>query len=106
MDLQVIGGSSATIFGSDGRNLSEHSITFREGERIELVCRGNDHANQIKWLTSEGNLKTDDNLQINDGKLIINKANRKNAKLYQCLVEGKTKNDVAITSLNVNIERK
>lgn len=104
--LEISGGIlPAYILTEDNRNVSERAMTWNEGERIELICRGNSNEKPIKWYTEDGMVKTNDNIEVTDGKLVIKQANRKNAGLYQCII-GESKEKVGHTSVTINISCK
>lgn len=96
--------ASAHIYASDGRDISDRSITFRQGERIEIECKGRPKMLDIKWFVDGKRVVSDGNVQIDGNKMTIKSANRDHDRLYQCLADGS--NDVGSTGIKINIQCK
>lgn len=108
--IPVNGGAlekpSAQIQSADGRDISERSITFRQGERIEIICKGRPETTDVKWFSGENRVAVNDNVQIDGNRLIIKKAGREHNRSYSCLIEGGDGNDVGTTSVTINVHCK
>lgn len=97
---------SAHIYATDGRDISERSITFRQGEYIEISCIGRPETSDIKWFSGENRVASNDNVQIEGNRLIIKNATRDHNRLYSCLIEGGDGNNVGSTSVTINVHCK
>lgn len=111
--LQVIplnGGAlekpSAHIYATDGRDISERSFTFRQGERIEILCKGRPETTNVKWFIGGNRVAPSDNVQIDGNRLIIISANRDHNRLFSCLIEGADGNNVGSTTVTINVHCK
>lgn len=108
--IQQSGGAmekpSAHIFNSDGRDISERSITFRQGERIEISCKGRPETPDVKWFSGGNRVATSSNVQIDGNRLIIENATRDHNRMYSCLIEGADGNNIGSTSVTINVECK
>lgn len=108
--IPVNGGAlekpSAHIYASDGRDISDRSITLRQGERVEISCKGRPETTDIKWFCGGIRVASNDNLQIDGKRLIITNATRDQNRLYSCLIEGADGNNVGSTSVTINVQCK
>lgn len=104
--LVVLSPLQAHIY-EGGREVTDRSITYRENERIEVQCKASGGAKNIdfKWSADGNRLTSDGNIQIDGGKLIINKANRDAVRVYQCLADdGADGTAHATVSINILCE--
>lgn len=103
--LHVLTALRAGIY-ENGRDVSDRSITFRQGVRIEVECKAkNLHGKSVdyKW-SSEGNRITSNDLfQIEGGRLIIEKADREHVRVYQCLADNGS-DGTGHASVTINIQ--
>lgn len=97
---------SAHIYATDGRDISERSITFRQGEYIEISCKGRPETADIKWFSGGNRVASNDNVQIDGNRLIIKNATRDHNRSYSCLIEGGDGNNVGSTSVTINVHCK
>lgn len=111
--LQVIpldGGAlekpSAHIYAVDGRDISDRSFTFHQGERIEISCKGRPETTNVKWFIGGNRVAPGDNVQIDGNRLIIKSANRDHNSLFSCLIEGSDGNIVGSTAVTINVHCK
>lgn len=106
--LEIIPMQTAYVYSFDGRDVSDRTITYHEGDRIEVFCKGSPESGRPKWFSDGNPLQNDQNTEIDGGKLIIKKAKRDNIRLYQCLVDSNSGNDVGQhvqhTSVTINIQ--
>lgn len=106
--IPVNGGAlekpSAHIYDSDGRDISERSITLRHGDYIEISCKGRPETTDIKWFIGGNRVVSNENVQIIGKRLIINNATRDHNRLYSCLIEGADGNNVGSTSVTINVQ--
>lgn len=107
-NLHVESSPSAKIFATDGRDISGRSITFRQGERVEVKCQGFGRPQPtIKWAAN-GERIFDGSLHgvhiKDDGSLIIDRADHHHNLLYQCLAEYGT--SVGHATININVQCK
>lgn len=80
----------ARIYDQNGREISGRSITYDENNRIEVECRalgGKRNKIDFKWSADGNRLVSNDNLKINGGKLIIERAQYDHVRDYQCLAD-------------------
>lgn len=108
INLHVESSPSAKIYASDGRDISDRSITFRQGERIEVRCQGFGRPMPtIKWAAN-GQRIVDGGLHgvhiKDDGSLVIDHADHHHSLLYQCLAEYGT--SVGHATININVQCK
>lgn len=95
----------AIIYADDGRELNDRSITYNEGQRIEIKCVGISKVPiKIKWFFESNEIVADKNIEIADGRLIVSNPNYNNEGLYRCLVDPGGNGDVAHASVTINIE--
>lgn len=99
-------GLKATILNGD-RDVNGRSITYRQNERIELECKasGSDASKPItyNWSSGGNRLKSGDDLQIDAGHLLIEKANKNHNRVYQCLADDGSDGAVH-ASVTINIQ--
>lgn len=103
--LVVLTPYQAHIYEGD-REVTDRSITYRENERVEVNCKvSGNRSNKIdfKWSADGIGLTSDDNLLVDGGKLVINKANRDYIRVYQCLADA-GKDGVAHAAVTINIQ--
>lgn len=92
---------TATIYNSDGRDISDTSITFHQGNQIRVECRGAGRPEPtIKWF-SNGERVTGPGIEIVDGVMIIGHADHQHVRLYQCLADNGVEAGHATVSINV-----
>lgn len=108
INLHVESSPAAKIFASDGRDISDRSITFRQGERIEIKCQGLGRPMPtIKWAAN-GQRIVDGGLHgvhiHDDGRLVIDHADHHHSLLYQCMAEYGT--SVGHATININVQCK
>lgn len=100
-NLEVITPVEADIFLNDGRRISNASITYPQGARIELECRTKSTGSVIKWFLSGQPISSNNTVYVNGGNLVIKRADRWRGGLYQCLVEkGQIRSHA---SININV---
>lgn len=101
-------GLRATILSGD-RDVNGRSITYRQNERIELECKatGSDASKPITYIWSSGGnrLKSGEDLRIDGGRLVIEKAGKSHNRVYQCLADDGTDGAVH-ASVTINIQCK
>lgn len=103
--LEVLTSPSAHIYSVDGRELSDRSITYRQGELIDVVCKGLGRPkSSIKWFTGGSRIDSNEKIQIEDGHLIIKSADRDNVRTYQCLADNGSEGGVPHASVSINIQ--
>lgn len=78
----------------DGRDVNERAMTFRQGDRIELLCKSKmpRAANAITyvWSSAGSRLESGEQQTVDGGRLIIESANKNHNGIYQCLADDKT----------------
>lgn len=104
VNLEIISSPTATILDKDGRNLSGRQVTYHQGDRIEVECKGfGNPTPQIKWFTKGERIASgSDNVHVNNGYLIIDHADHDHVKLYQCLAD----NGIAVghATFTINVQ--
>lgn len=80
----------ATILIGD-RDVNDRSMTFKQGERIELLCKANgpsaSNAINYIWSSDGARLTSNDQFEIDGGRLVIESANKNHNRVYQCLAD-------------------
>lgn len=104
--LVVLSPFQAHIY-EGGRDVSGRSITYRENDRIEVQCKASGAPNKIdfKWSANGNRLTSNDEIQIDGGKLIINKANHDAVRVYQCLADDGA-DGIAHATVSINVQCK
>lgn len=88
------------IYGKDGRDISETSLTLHQGETFEMECRGTGRpAPQIKWSTEGQRVRNGTGLLVIGAVLVIEKAGHADVRKYQCLAD----NGVSVGHAGVTI---
>lgn len=108
-DLRTLNGASkseASIF-IDGRDVNDRAMTFRQGDRIELLCKSKKPAaaNAISyvWSSAGSRVESGEQQTVDGGRLIIESANKNHNGIYQCLADDKTDNtEHASVTIKVN----
>lgn len=103
--LVVLQPLQAHIYEGD-REITDRSITYRENERVEVECKASGIGTKkidFKWSADGNRLSSNDDLQINGGRLIINKAGPDHVRVYQCLADDGT-DAAAHATVNINIQ--
>lgn len=103
VNLEIGSKPTAIIYDKEGRDVSGRQMTYHQGDRIEIECRGFGHPPpQIKWFSKgERVVSGSNNVQINNGILIIDHADHQHVKLYQCLADNGVSVGHATFSINV-----
>lgn len=107
--LIVLKPLKAHIYRADGRDVSQHSITYRENEPFEVECKAEGRkSNKIeyKWTADDNGLKSNDHLQIDGGKLIFKKPSYDDVGVYQCMADDGIDGVPGITKVTINIKCK
>lgn len=96
----------ATILIGD-RDVNDRSMTFRQGERIELLCKasGPSASNKINyiWSSDGARLASNDQFEIDGGRLVIESADKNHNRVYQCLADDGN-NGAVHASVTINIQ--
>lgn len=103
--LKVLGVLTAHI-NHDGRDVSDRSITFKQGDHIAVDCKASGmHADKVdyKWSANGVRLTSDDNIKIDGGRLIIDHATRDHVRIYQCLADNGS-DGTGHASVTINIQ--
>lgn len=102
-DLEVPSAPTAKIFDKENRDISNRQMTYHQGQRIEIECRGyGSPTPQIKWFTKGERVHSGvNNVHVNNGHLIIDNADHDHVKVYQCLADNGV--GVGHTSFTVNV---
>ena len=88
VNLEVEGKSTAVILDMDGRDISGRQLNYKQGARIEIQCEAEGNpTSQIKWFWNGERVKSGNNVQVNNERLIIANADNDHAKMYQCLAD-------------------
>lgn len=88
------------IYGKDGRDISEQSVTLHQGEPFEMECRGTGRpAPEIKWSTEGQRVRNGTGLLVIGAILVIEKAGHGDVRKYQCLAD----NGVSVGHAGVSI---
>lgn len=101
--LNVKQPPSVTI--TDGsRDLIDRTMTYREGEKIRLVCQGVGYpVPTIHWDTKHHRLHDLPGVIVSKGELIIENAESHHSGIYECHAENEQK-QTALGSVHVVIE--
>ncbi|XP_059607952.1 hemicentin-2-like isoform X2 [Phlebotomus argentipes] len=72
----------------NGRDVSGGSMTYREGDKITLQCRpsGNPEPT-VTWSSQGVRLERVNGVHVDQGKLVIERAEHHHARVYQCLAD-------------------
>lgn len=97
---------SAHIYTLDGRDISDRAMTFKQGERIEIECKGRPETPDIKWFSGGSRVVTNNNVQTDGNRLIIKSASRDHNRVYTCLIEGPDGNNVGSTTITIHVQCK
>lgn len=90
----------ATIYNTNGRDISGRSMTVYQGEQIEVLCKGVGQPKpEIKWFANGERVGQGHGIHVIDGTLIIKHADHHHVRLYQCLAD----NDIGVGHATVNI---
>ncbi|XP_037048344.1 lachesin-like isoform X2 [Bradysia coprophila] len=104
VNLDVESKPTAVILDKEGRNISGRQMTYHQGDRIEIECRGmGNPVPQIKWFSKGERVASGNNVQVNNGFLIIEHADHDHVKLYQCLADN-GKDDVGHATFSINVQ--
>lgn len=90
------------------RLVTDRSITYQENDRIEVQCKAiGSKTNKVdfKWSADGNRLTPNDQVKINGGQLIIEKASHNDARVYQCLADDGD-DGVAHATVSINIKCK
>lgn len=69
------------------RDVSDNTITYKEGQRVAFDCNGSDEGSIITWsFKGERLVGSKHGVRVDNEKLMINKVEHHNAGTYQCLV--------------------
>lgn len=103
VNLEVGTKPIAIILDKEGRNISGRQMTYHQGDRIEIECRGvGNPTPQIKWFSKgERVVSGTNNVHVNNGFLIIDHADHDHVKLYQCLADNGVTVGHATFTINV-----
>lgn len=103
VNLEVESVPTAVILDKEGRNISNRQTTYRQGDRIEIECRGYGNPTpQMKWFTEGKRVVSGvDGVHVNNGFLIIDHADHEHVKLYQCLADNGATVGHATYTINV-----
>lgn len=103
--LEVAYDPVAKIYADDGREISGRGLSFHEGERVDVKCNSTGKAPlKIKWSANGQEVVSDGNILLQNGHLIINKADNTHVRLYQCLADHGS--SLAHATVNINIQCK
>lgn len=105
--LQILTQLMAQIYVS-GREATDRSMTFRQGESIDVECKAaGQHATNVNYIwSSNGNrIITNDQFTVDGGRLIIKKADRDHVRIYQCLADNGS-DETGHASVTLNIQCK
>lgn len=104
-NLVVLSHLQAQIY-QGGRDLTDRSITYRENDRIEVECKATGaRANKVdfKWSADGVRLVSNEHIKIDNGHLVIEKANRDHIRVYQCLADN-GEDGTGHASVTINIQ--
>lgn len=102
-NLQVQTRPTASIYSSDGRDITGRSITFHQGDQIEVECKGAGRPEpKIKWFSGGERVAQSHGLHISDGTLLIDHADHQHVRVYQCIAD----NGIAVghASVTFNVQ--
>lgn len=105
--LKVLTVLTAHIY-IDDRDVSDRSITFRQGDTITVDCKASGlHAEKVdfKWSSNGNRLTSDDHIKIDGGHLVISNADRDHVRVYQCLADNGA-DGTGHASVTINIQCK
>lgn len=86
--LEVQTRPVVNIYGGDGRDVTENSVTLVQGESFELECRGSGRPEpQIKWSAEGQRLVSGRGIHVDGGRLTILAADHDHVRNYQCLAD-------------------
>lgn len=104
VNLEVHTAPVAYIY-QNGRDISGRSITFHQGDPIELECKGTGRPEStIKWFSNGERLGGSQGIHVNGGIMAIDRADHQHVRMYQCLAD----NGIAVghTTVNINVKCK
>lgn len=103
--LEVQTQPTANIYGSDGRDITNSSITVHQGEHVEIECKGTGRPDPtIKWFADGARVANTHGVHVSDGIMLIDSADHHHVRTYQCLTDNTV--SVGHASINVIVQRK
>lgn len=103
--LVVLTKPTANIYGSDGRDITNSSITVHQGEHVEFECKGAGRPEPaVKWFADGARVSNAHGVHVSDGIMLIDSADHHHVRTYQCLTDNAV--SVGHASLNVIVQRK
>lgn len=100
-NLEVQTVPIASIYGVNGREITNEEIKFHQGDRIEVECKGAGRPEStIKWF-ADGARAEGAGVSTKNGHLIIEHADHQHVRLYQCIADNSIGIGHASVSINV-----
>ena len=101
VNLNVQTKPKAAVF-IKGRDVTEGSMTFHQGDQVEIQCKGTGFPEpEIKWFSNGERLVTSRGFTVNGDLLIIEKADHDHVRTYQCLADNGVSVGHASVAINV-----
>lgn len=103
--LVVLTTPTANIYGNDGRDITNSSLTVHQGEHVEIECKGAGRPEPtVKWFADGARVGNTHGVHVSDGVMLIDSADHHHVRTYQCL----TDNGVSVghASINIIVQRK
>lgn len=97
--LKVQTPPQAEIFSND-RDITGRSMTFRQGEHIDIVCKGRGFPEpSYIWSAGGHRIVSDAHYKVEGGRLQITNPNHEHVHTYQCLAD----NGIGVDHVSVTI---
>lgn len=98
--LQVKTPPAADIYSSDDRQITGRSLTYRQGESINIICKASGYpAPSIQWSAAGNRILSDTHYNVDGGHLQIINPGHEHVHIYQCLAD----NGVGLDHVSVTI---
>lgn len=95
----------ATIYDMGNKDISGRSMTYSQGNSVEIICKGVGQPKPtIKWFANGERVGGSHGIHVSDGTLIIKHADHQHVRLYQCLADNEM--GVGHATININVKCK
>lgn len=100
--LHVETPPTADIYTVDNRLVTGRSLTFRQGENIDVLCKARGHPEPtIQWSAAGERIVADNHYHVDGGRLQIESVGHEHVHVYQCLASNSIGLDHVSVTINI-----